>query len=632
MLLPVLLWSLSRAYAQEVPTSAPVPPPAPVVSIGTAAAWVEERGTAGFDSRLASLARSVDGTNWLLGLEDGTIYRSMDGARSWSRVLRSPNDRRDEPDEEQLLLEGGAVVEEDAQRAESQSDSVEDQEGVASTETSVSVDADAEASVVDSSGAPRDLGTAESVDLDRVATDPLLKDHDTEDRPATVWFDPVDAEVALAGRSDGIWRSTDSGLHWTRVDSAADAWRFLAVPKLGIVVAGSSNGVRVSPDGGGRWFDTVDVTDGLEVRALTLLGDTLVAGTAGGLVVSTDGLRWKRLAFTGAVTGLLADPGWPGGMWVTTPGGVMRTDDAGKSFYTAGRQVMPGLRGLAPLAGQGHLATWGTDGVWESMDGGVTWHPVYQGLRDPDVRDLVVVGDQPVIVASRSVWRLGVSVGGSQGGMAAARGDAPVAFEEQQLLGLLVDVATRRAGLRLDTLNPHALAIKPLLPAVHLEAIYGRQVGRDSQPLAGQTVENADGAFELRAMVCFGGCAANAVIDFADTVDSYAAEIGDASGELADLAQSVAPEVYTLDGELMGADTEAFAATNTAQGIRKYRGQVSDQVVGAWATLQTTVHTPPPPSLSGAVDRLLDIQEAEARLDLYTEGAYTRARTSENVR
>ena len=72
-------------------------------------------------------------------------------------------------------------------------------------------------------------------------------------------------------------------------------------------------------------------------------------------------------------------------------GGGGGSDDGGTTFYTAGRQVLSGLRGLTALSGTGHVGAWGSDGVWESTDGGVTWRPVFKGLRDPDVRDLVEI-------------------------------------------------------------------------------------------------------------------------------------------------------------------------------------------------------------------------------------------------
>ncbi|GDX79829.1 hypothetical protein LBMAG42_16400 [Deltaproteobacteria bacterium] len=623
-----LLCLVLLARAQDVAPDAPALAPA---SIGEAAAWREERGTAQFEAGPPSLVRFAAGGSWLLGLEDGAIYRSMDGARTWSRVLRAPSERED-VDVEAALLEGETVVTEDEERVESSADSSEDAESAADTNETVVEDPEAEAEVVDHAEAPTEGPDRVAVDVDKASADTLLHTAVESSGGAVVWFNPEDSTVALAGRSDGIWRSTDGGLHWARVDSAADALRFLAVPSMGITLAGTSAGVRVSPDGGERWFDTVDVTDGAAVEALVVLGDRILAGTSRGLYASAEGLRWKKLPLDAPVLALLPDPGWKGGLWVATPTGLRRSDDGGATFYQSGRQIMPGLRGLAQLEGQGHVLIWGPDGVWESMDGGVTWHPIYQGLRDPDVRDVVVVGAQPVAAASRSIWRLGLG-GVAATGAAGRRQRSPLAPEETELLGFLVDTATRRQGLDLNTLNPGALAAKAYLPMLMVTGRYGFVEGRDSTLLTSQTTERADGDWSVSAMLCFGGCSTSAIYDVADAIDSSAGVV-DTQG-LETLGVDTLPRqidsLYALGDELVGEGSEAFAATNTAQNIRKYRQQVADQVAGAWSTIQRLDHTPPPPSLQGTVDRLLDIAEAEARLDLYTDGAYTRARTSETA-
>ncbi len=605
MFLPGLLL-VSLALGQDaVPAMVPVGPPA---SIAAGATWREDRGTSRMDADLFRLARAPDGGAWLLGLEDGSLWRSMDGARSWSRVLRAPSERASVDDEE-VLLEGEVAVEEELERTR--------EDTTAEEEQAVEIEAEATGEDVgasDPEGTVREEGGDATADIDRVATDPLQPDED-EDRPAVVWFDPADAQVALAGRGDGIWRSVDGGVHWRRMDRAADAWRFLAVPSLGIVVAGTSSGVRVSPDGGERWFDTVDVTDGLQVDALVEFEGQVLAGTRAGLFASRDGLRWSRLPLSGAVAALLPDPGWVGGLWVGTPSGLLRSDDAGKSFYRAGRQVLAGLRGLVQLDGQGHIAAWGTDGVWESMDGGVTWHPVYAGLQDPDVRDLVVVGDQAVAAGSRSIWRLGAE----RDATAYAR-TGVVTPQDQALLGFLVDTSTRRQGLDLAVLQAGAIGQRALLPTLTIDAQIDSDGGRSSLPLSAQTVESRDGSFYLGTSACFGACAA-LTAGTASFDDGYAVYRDDADLD----------GLYTLDGRLVGGGSEAFVATAAAQGMRKYRQQVADQLAGAWSTIQRLDAAETAPSLAAQVSHALDVLEAAARLDLYTDGAYARSRTSETL-
>ncbi|MSQ04152.1 MAG: hypothetical protein EXR71_20060 [Myxococcales bacterium] len=595
----LLVWS---ALAQEPLLAGPTP-----VSIASGATWREDRGTSRMEERLFRLARAPDGGAWLLGLEDGSLWRSLDGARTWSRVLRAPSERVG-VDDEQVLLDGEVALEEELERTREDTTAEEQQR--------VELEAEATGEDVgasDPDGAIPEEAAQRSADIDRAVMDPVL-DADDEDRPAVVWFDPADGQVALAGRGDGIWRSVDGGVHWRRTDRAADAWRFLSVPSLDIVMAGTTTGVRVSPDGGERWFDTVDVTDGLQVDALVEFQGQVLAGTRAGLFSSRDGLRWARLPLSGVVTALLPDPGWVGGLWVGTPSGLLRSDDAGKSFYRAGRQVLAGLRGLAQLEGQGHIAAWGHDGVWESMDGGVTWHPVFAGLQDPDIRDLVVVGNQAVAAGSGSIWRLG-----AERDAAAYARTGVVTVEDQALLGFLVDVSTRRQGLDLAVLQVGAIAERALLPTLTVDVQIDSDRGRSSAPLSAQTVENGDGAVYFGTSACFGACAA-LTAGTANFDDAYAVQDG-----------ATLDELYTVDGRLVGGGSEAFVATAAAQGMRKYRQLVADQVAGAWSTIQRLDAGETPPSLAGQVTRALDLQEAAARLDLYTDGAYARSRNSESV-
>ena len=633
MLLGLLLsFVVAPGAAEELPEVAPPVAPVPI-SVG--ATWQEERGSRALRSNLWSLARSRDGAAWLVGLEDGSVYRSMDGARTWSRVLRPPGSGEAELDEEEVLLLGEDEAREEESRARTTSSAEDEAESEAATSDSVVEDHDAEASAADA-GSEGDESPTEDVafpDLDQVQS-AIGTDEDAPAAalsPAVVWFSPTNPELALLGRSDGIWRSADGGRSWSRQDREADALRFLNVPELGIVIAGTRTGVRVSPDAGVRWFDAVDVTDGRAVDALVVLGKQILAGSSSGLFSSTDGLRWKRLPLTGAVTGLLPDPSWEGGLWVTTPTGLLRSDDGAATFYTAGRQVLSGLRGLAALSGTGHVGAWGSDGVWETTDGGVTWRPVFKGLRDPDVRDMVVVGDQPVIVASRAVWRLTVGIPEADPSSPTGLAKIEVPLLEQQLLGHLIDLSTRRTGLDLNVLSPSMLATKRWLPTVMVQATYGTQEGREAQFLQGQTDDSRDGELYVIASACFGRCAGSGLYDVADVADSYASSgTAEVATMAADEIAEGLDEFYTLDGQLLGAGSESFAATNTGQRMRKYRTQVAQQVVGAWSTLQRLDRDTLPPSLAGQVARLLDIQEAESRLDLFTDGAYSRARLTES--
>lgn len=585
--------------------------------------WVEERGTTRFAGQLVSLARAADGSAWLLVLDDGTILRSIDGARTWSRVLRGTS--ADEAlDDEALLLEGErlaaeSVEVESAGAAESLDESTND----APIESSTADEAPTGDEAASAPPPVDDASVAELSDVDALAE---LQQVDAP-RGNVAWFHPTDPTLALVGRDDGLWRSTDAGIHFERVDAEADATCFLAVPG-GILLAGTGSGLRVSPDGGERWIDAVDATDGRRVHGLAEAGGTVYAASAGGLYASTDTLRWRRLGELGATAAVLPDPGWAGGLWVATERGVYRSDDGGLSFAAMGRPALRGVRGLAGLGLQGHVLAWGIDGAWESTDGGVTWHALSYGLRDPEVRALVVVDDRPIAVTARAVWRLRPTrLGGPRVGPGA---DRLVSARRQVELGELVRAGTQRAGLRIDVVD--SMQWRPLIPTLTVSAGAWNGYGRKAAFLTGQNEEDNTWVWAATVKLCFGGC-----VSLLDSVEyevassdgsSYDSDEVEAAYE--DDADAVVDSLYVVGGEVLSDGSEPIAAVNVSQRIRNYRFSVADQIVSAWTALQRLEASGAPESLAGAVDYMLQLEELRARLDLYTDGAYSRAQLAES--
>ena len=583
-------------------------------------AWFEERGVARFDSRVVSLARASDGGGWLAGLEDGTLIRSMDGARTWSQVLR-PAGEAAVTDDEAVLLDAESVAEEStAEQAEALDDATEES---SSTPTNEEAETAAES--------PQEVN--ESAPPDDLAGDPRLGQVELPNIGATVWFSEHEPGLALASRVDGLWRSLDAGVSWVRVDAEADARCFLALPESGTILAGTGTGLRISPDSGERWIDADDATDGAAVASLGVVGREVVAATSGGLFASLDALRWRALGLKESTTAVLGDPGWAGGMWVATGRGVLRSDDGGATFSTFSRQSLRGVTGLSALKGPAHLMAYGHDGAWETTDGAVTWHPVSTGLRDPDVRAAVVVDGRPIIATSKALWRLR-PVSFAAGGLG-SRPKPVVTESDQRMLGLLIEVSTERVGLDLERVQTRKLAAKAYLPRLTLTAAALKYLGRESQFISGDTTEDGGFAWVISARACFGGCAAGAISDLIDAADEYGiagmleSSEYDVVDPLSVINDLVLDNQYVINGEVVGEDGEALAAANVAQKIRKYRFDVADQVAGAWSALVRLRNTAAPESLSGSVDQILQVQELESRLDLYTDGAYTRAKLME---
>jgi photosystem II stability/assembly factor-like uncharacterized protein len=161
-------------------------------------------------------------------------------------------------------------------------------------------------------------------------------------------------DLVLIGTNDGVFRSTDGGDHWARVDGDAIGGIIWTLSSEGgqIVLAGGEAGLFRSADGGVSWsrVDTLPDHAVHRVKFHPAHPGTILAATAGGVFRSVDwGLSWTpstqqpSLVF---VTALEIDPSEPEVIYLATlGGGVFRSEDRGdrwtalQGFPFAGRYV-----------------------------------------------------------------------------------------------------------------------------------------------------------------------------------------------------------------------------------------------------------------------------------------------------
>lgn len=141
--------------------------------------------------------------------------------------------------------------------------------------------------------------------LNAVAVDPA--------RPGRLW----------AGAPEGLWRSEDGGVTWSKRDSFdADFIKVDPAASLNLYAAGSK-GVFASTDGGSTWTARNDGLEILDVRALDWLpGVNLVfVGTSVGGVFRLGGANTCYLTLTATAGGTTSPPpgtiGYPKGTSVT---------------------------------------------------------------------------------------------------------------------------------------------------------------------------------------------------------------------------------------------------------------------------------------------------------------------------
>lgn len=216
-------------------------------------------------------------------------------------------------------------------------------------------------------------------------------------------IDPLTTSTLYAGTEIGLRKSIDSGATW--VDTGLpDDIRALAVAPTNptTLYAGDSVGIRRSTDAGATWApDNL----GAFVRALVIdptNPSTLYAAAGIGVFKSTNsGDTWTAPEIapgdelgTFPVLALVVDPANPANVYAGTNAGVFKSTDAGRTWTTVGGPVTwsPWApKGVPPEpvdvyalsidpTDPGTLCAGTYFGIFKSTDAGRTWAAVYRGL------------------------------------------------------------------------------------------------------------------------------------------------------------------------------------------------------------------------------------------------------------
>lgn len=230
---------------------------------------------------------------------------------------------------------------------------------------------------------------------------------------------PKGDTLYLSSYLDGIFRSTDRGAYWTRVDIARESFdEVYGMTFVGdtMVLSSRSRGVLRFIDRG-NWFSRADTTPGVTGGVLTRRGDTLFCGGSAIWRSLDRGRSWTRvheapaapvrvssivITDDGTVYALNGMPGTTI-LWRSNDGGATWSEaDAGLErspfripvgLASAGNDVFVGFTGnfLAPR------------GIHRTTDGGSSWHEVTSGrIRPIDIYALGRHGDR--LLAGTSVY------------------------------------------------------------------------------------------------------------------------------------------------------------------------------------------------------------------------------------
>jgi len=567
----------------------------------------------GLSSDVVSL--SVDRKGTMLALSgDGTLYRRTKGS-TWRTVLGATGSRFGEGglDEEDLLLDAESILEEAENLTEDDdADSERMDEDAEQDDAGVDADSEFEAGQ-DLNGT--EFNPGELTDVLVEEENPIMATDD-ELPEAVVWASDYIAGVAFVVRPDGVWRSIDEGVIWSPVRGLAGVHQFSDGPD-GVLLAATADGVRYSKDRGVVWMVNADPICRIETFDFAYADGVVFAGTAEGLFRSSNGLSWaktlSRYDTDVPVWAVELDRYWEGGLWVAGPVGILRSDDGGEQLRAAGRNMLPGTRSLLPLDAPGHILAAGEDGVWESRDGGTRWRPIANGLPSSKNFHLAHGLKGPVVGGSDGVHALS-AVAASPSVQAPERLKIPEGAD----MATVTRVALNRPGMAIgEVLTTGSIARALLLPKLMIKSDWSR-----SRMLAADYEDRSNRGhlktgWDIGMTACFGGC--NSAAGYSSYVDDVSYEVAESSGQVA----VVGDEVYNTAGE----GSLAPMAANVAERVTRYRTDVANRVselVLARHRLLEAGQIVRALSLRDRIAHELDVQESTARIDVYTNGYFSR--------
>jgi uncharacterized protein (TIGR03437 family) len=216
----------------------------------------------------------------------------------------------------------------------------------------------------------------------------------------------VKENFLFAGTDTGVYRSADNGANWRQVGtSSLNKNVGMLVVKENALFAGTNAGIYRSMDDGASWAPVNNGLGEQTVRELTVKDNVLFAliyptvyrttDNGESWAIANNGLNNRNVyALTVKDQTLFA---------IVYGGGVYRSTDNGVSWTF----VSNGLESTLVSRGPGTVAYFGANtlivknnalfvgtffGVSRSMDDGVTWTPVNNGLGRRDVSSLIVKG------------------------------------------------------------------------------------------------------------------------------------------------------------------------------------------------------------------------------------------------
>jgi photosystem II stability/assembly factor-like uncharacterized protein len=232
-------------------------------------------------------------------------------------------------------------------------------------------------------------------------------------------IDPKNPQTIYAGTWHLPWKTTDGGAHWVNIKKGiiedSDVFSILVDPKqTQIVYASACSGIYKSTDAAAE-FKKVQGIPSAARRTRKLEQDpehldTVYAGTTEGLYRTLDaGQHWDRMTSSDVIINdVYVDPKDSGHVLLATDrGGVLRSDDFAASFHSSntGFSAQQIVAYAADPHNQALLSVGVVNdkeagGVFQSQDGGITWHQQSVGLGGRDVYSLTTAPDGALLAGT----------------------------------------------------------------------------------------------------------------------------------------------------------------------------------------------------------------------------------------
>jgi Uncharacterized protein related to plant photosystem II stability/assembly factor len=391
---------------------------------GNAATWLPF-GPDGGDARTV-VADPVDASHLYLGALNGWIYESHDGGHHWKRLalVGGRNDLVldsiviDKSNPKHILVGAWVLGSRDGGLYASNN-------GGATWTSDNDMKGQSIRALAASSSDPRTvvagtlLGVYRSTDSgvhwNLISPEGSKELHEVE----SIAIDPVDPQIIYAGTWHLPWKTTDGGTHWKNIKQGiiddSDVFSIIVDPKQpATVYASACSGIYKSEDQGLK-FQKIQGIPSTARRTRVLMQDPehlniVFAGTTEGLWRSSDsGKSWLRT--TGPeviVNDVYVDPSNTNRVLLATDrGGVLASNDGGMSFVPSNngfssRQI------VAYVQDDEHPATIYVGvvndkewgGVFVSNNGGLTWSQLSAGLNGSDVFSLGQASDGTIIAGT----------------------------------------------------------------------------------------------------------------------------------------------------------------------------------------------------------------------------------------